>query len=672
MFLFGKSHKSPAEIVGHLKSALLLLDKNSGKKGEKTLETITRWLQAYESTLFGHGGHSPDPVQVAALVQETHYTNLLLFLVKNLPKLDFETKKQVTTVFSNLLRRQVGNRCPTVEYLCARYDVLLTLVNGYQIPEIALTCGNILRESFRYEDLAKVILYSPILYNFFPYIEASSFDLASDAFATFKDLLTKHKSITAKFFETNYEQFFTNYQKLLISENYVTRRQSLKLLGELLLGRQNFDVMTRYISDTGNLKLIMNLLREKSRTIQFEAFHVFKIFVANPNKTKSVTKILARNKEKLIVFLNNFQPERTNDEQFLDEKTYLSPLSVVQHLKEALRALEKKGAKKERVLEEVGRWLQVYEDIFTSHSEDPAQIGSLAQATYYFNILVMLVKNLCDLNFETRKRVVSVFSQLLRRKIGARFPTVEYLCARYDLLFTLLKGVFCKFYQINLPFSQNQCVAKLSSTVYESPEVALNCGMILRDCARHEDLVKIILDSPQFYDLFDYTEGSCFDISSDAFTTIKDLLTRHQQICATFLVKNYKSFFSNYQRLLCSKNYVTRRQSLKLLGELLLDRYNYEIMIRYINDAENLKLIMNLLRERSRGVQFEAFHVFKIFVANPNKTRRVADILQRNREKLLHFLADFQKDRLEDQQFVEEKAYMIKQIEEMGFTYNSS
>lgn len=68
MFLFGKSHKSPAEIVGHLKSALLLLDKNSGKKGEKTLETITRWLQAYESTLFGHGGHSPDPVQVCGVL----------------------------------------------------------------------------------------------------------------------------------------------------------------------------------------------------------------------------------------------------------------------------------------------------------------------------------------------------------------------------------------------------------------------------------------------------------------------------------------------------------------------------------------------------------------------------------------------------------------------------
>ena len=77
--------------------------------------------------------------------------------------------------------------------------------------------------------------------------------------------------------ETNYEKFFANYQKLLNSENYVTRRQSLKLLGELLLDRYNFTVMTRYISNPENLKLMMNMLREKSRNIQFEAFHVFKV-----------------------------------------------------------------------------------------------------------------------------------------------------------------------------------------------------------------------------------------------------------------------------------------------------------------------------------------------------------------------------------------------------------
>ena len=61
-----------------------------------------------------------------------------------------------------------------------------------------------------------------------------------------------------------------------------------------------------------------------------------------------------------------------------------------------------------------------------------------------------------------------------------------------------------------------------------------------------------------------------------------------------------------------SNNYVTKRQSLKLLSELLMDRTNYSIMTRYIANAENLKLMMNLLREKSRNIQFEAFHVFKV------------------------------------------------------------
>jgi len=35
--------------------------------------------------------------------------------------------------------------------------------------------------------------------------------------------------------------------------------------------------MTKYISNPDNLKQQMNLLKEKSKNIQFEAFHVFKV-----------------------------------------------------------------------------------------------------------------------------------------------------------------------------------------------------------------------------------------------------------------------------------------------------------------------------------------------------------------------------------------------------------
>lgn len=60
--------------------------------------------------------------------------------------------------------------------------------------------------------------------------------------ALFQELLTRHKILCADFLEVNYNKVFNHYQRLLNSENYVTRRQSLKLLGELLLDRHNFTV----------------------------------------------------------------------------------------------------------------------------------------------------------------------------------------------------------------------------------------------------------------------------------------------------------------------------------------------------------------------------------------------------------------------------------------------
>ncbi|MEQ2215883.1 hypothetical protein XENOCAPTIV_007261 [Xenoophorus captivus] len=58
-------------------------------------------------------------------------------------------------------------------------------------------------------------------------------------------------------------------------------------------------------------------------------------------------------------------------------------------------------------------------------------------------------------------------------------------------------------------------------TLYESPDIALNCGIMLRECIRHEPLAKITLCSEEFYDFFRYVEMSTFDIASDAFATFK-------------------------------------------------------------------------------------------------------------------------------------------------------
>lgn len=61
-----------------------------------------------------------------------------------------------------------------------------------------------------------------------------------------------------------------------------------------------------------------------------------------------------------------------------------------------------------------------------------------------------------------------------------------------------------------------------------------------------------------------------------------------------------------------SDSYVTQRQSLQLLGEILLDRANYRVMTAYVDQGEHLKRVMNLLKDSRNMIKYEAFHVFKV------------------------------------------------------------
>lgn len=80
-------------------------------------------------------------------------------------------------------------------------------------------------------------------------------------------------------------------------------------------------MMMRYISSKEHLKTIMNMLKAKSVQIQYESFHVFKIFIANPHKSPEVSSVLYNNKEKMIGFLQTFQADR-DDALFRDEKAH--------------------------------------------------------------------------------------------------------------------------------------------------------------------------------------------------------------------------------------------------------------------------------------------------------------------------------------------------------------
>ncbi|GAA93905.1 uncharacterized protein L969DRAFT_101198 [Mixia osmundae IAM 14324] len=337
--------KSPSELVRTLRDILIRLAQldppppnyqpsarsttlehvpvlNTSPAATELRREASKTLTAIRAVLYGESDQEPSTQALAELANEAYSNDIFYLLLLHMGSLEFEARKDVAQIFSHLLRRQIGERLPTVETLRTKPEVIRAAMNGYRQPEIALNTGMILREMIRHEPLAKMLLYSDQFYDFIGYIERTTFGIACDAMLNFKDTLTKHKEIVAEYLDAHYDEFFGHYQTLIDSDNYVTQRQSIKLLGDLLLDKKNYKIMIRYVSSEDNLKTMMNLLRHRSKNIQFEAFHVFKVFAANPSKPPKIANILKRNKDGLIVFLRNFRND-TQDPQFIDEKQYL-------------------------------------------------------------------------------------------------------------------------------------------------------------------------------------------------------------------------------------------------------------------------------------------------------------------------------------------------------------
>ena len=102
----------------------------------------------------------PAPELLAQLAQETYNTDLLLLLVLNISRFEFEARKDVVQIFNNLLRRQIGSRWPTVEYLSGKPDVIFAALAGYENEEVSLNTGMILKEMLKHEQLCKILLQS--------------------------------------------------------------------------------------------------------------------------------------------------------------------------------------------------------------------------------------------------------------------------------------------------------------------------------------------------------------------------------------------------------------------------------------------------------------------------------------------------------------------------------
>ncbi|OAY81695.1 putative MO25-like protein [Ananas comosus] len=285
------------------------------------------------------------------------------------------------------------------------------------------------------------------------------------------------------------------------------------------------------------------------------------------------------------------------------------PADVVRHTRDLLAYVDRKWdsreAKREEKMAELSKNIRELKFILYGSSEAdpvPEACAQLTQEFFRENTLRLLILCLPKLNLETRKDATQIVANLQRQQVHSRLIASDYLEANKDLLDILVAG-------------------------YDNIDVALHYGAMLRECIRHQCVARYILESEHMKKFFDYIQNQNFDIESEAFATFK--------------------FFAEYNsRLLESTIYITKRQAAKLLGDMLLDRSNSAVMVRYVSSMDYLRVLMGLLT---------------LFIANQNKPREIVFILAKNKEKLLRHIEEIKMEKGNDQ-FEADKSQVIQEI----------
>jgi len=156
------------------------------------------------------------PEQIYQLVTGLIDEDLLHLLAVNLYRLPFESRKDTQVIFSYVFRFRPAAAAPKSDpialsyVVCNRPQVLVELCRAYDHKESATPAGSVLRELLKNEAAAAVILYDDgdepgssakglnaidrdrpqsgrgVFWKFFEWIDKSSFEVAADAFTTFR------------------------------------------------------------------------------------------------------------------------------------------------------------------------------------------------------------------------------------------------------------------------------------------------------------------------------------------------------------------------------------------------------------------------------------------------------------------------------------------------------
>mmetsp|Transcript_11758 Transcript_11758/g.22651 ORF Transcript_11758/g.22651 Transcript_11758/m.22651 type:complete len:401 (-) Transcript_11758:198-1400(-) len=316
--------------------------------------------------------------------------------------------------------------------------------------------------------------------------------------------------------------------------------------------------------------------------------------------------------------------------------------------------------KKTKSNDKLERMLKEMKFIFYGDGDKPVdtnKVTKLIRELRTTQLTANLVMNIEKLGFEIPKSVAKILTYWLHDK-GSYNDAITYFERHRQLIPHLVNN-------------------------FEKEEIALPCSEIVKEALVHPRLLKIAFDTNDgevVYKILAYLKNKDVAFASEAYTMLdsiincrqkdpnisSDMQKEHQKLVAKWLDANYEKFWKRIHAFLDPKgSHLIMEQMLKLVYQVLKTHRNYNIMMKYINEPENLKIVMKLLRVQNKKIQVMAFNVFKIFFANPEKNEKIVDILLPNLERIHKFLKLLGEDDDLEGKFEDDLQVLQEQLDEL-------
>lgn len=192
-------------------------------------------------------------------------------------------------------------------------------------------------------------------------------------------------------------------------------------------------------------------------------------------------------------------------------------------------SLSAEDAQRQVISQNMSKYLTEMRTMLVGDTEHPSideeKVKELSRAVQAYDFLYFMTTNLRFLSFEARKDFAIIYTTLLRKNTERFFTYVE---GQWPIIEQFVLG-------------------------YSDPDLALICGMMLRESIKSPIIARQLLQSDLLWRFFDtYVHQSIFDVASDAFNILKELFSNSdlRTVQSEFLEQHQAQFIAKYEVIL--------------------------------------------------------------------------------------------------------------------------